>query len=100
SSPELVAHVLANYREQRWIGSGVLGTLCGWCLALLLFAPLAMRLLETRATIAGWIGASLVAMISVSAIGFVSLDVWLPIAGPAAWLMLTGALLAMRQRSA
>ena len=98
SSPELVAHVLANYREQRWLGSGLLATLCGWCLALLLLAPLALGVCKTRAATASWIGASIVALLGVSALGFVGFDVWLPITGPAAWLLLTGALQTMRQR--
>jgi len=98
SSPELVAHVLANYREQRWLGSGVLATLCGWCVALLLLAPLALGVWKTRAATASWIGVSIVALLGVSALGFVGFDLWLPITGPAAWLLLTGALLTMRQR--
>jgi eukaryotic-like serine/threonine-protein kinase len=98
SSPELVAQVLANYREQRWLRSGLVAALAGWCLALLLLAPLAVGTWKTRAAPAGWIGASMVALLGVSALGFVGLDLWLPITGPAAWLLLTGALLTMRQR--
>jgi serine/threonine-protein kinase len=98
SSPELVAHVLANYREQRWLGSGLLATLSGWCLALLLLGPLAVGVWKTRAATASWIGASIVALVGASALGFVGFDLWLPITGPAAWLLLTGALLTMRQR--
>ena len=100
SSPELVAHVLANYREQRWLGSGLLGALCGWCLAALLLAPLAVGMWKTRAATASWIGASIIALLGVSALGFVGFDRWLPISGPAAWLLLTGALQTMRQRPA
>ncbi len=97
SSPELVAHVLTNYREQRWLGSGLPLTLGGWCLALLLLAPLAVGVWKTRAATASWIGASIVAVLMVSALGFVGFDLWLPITGPAAWLLLTGALLTIRQ---
>ena len=98
SSPELVAQVLANYREQRWLGSGVLGTLGGWCLALFLLAPLAFGVWKTRAATASWLGASIVALLAASALAFVSLDLWLPVTGPVAWLLLTSALLMMRQR--
>jgi serine/threonine-protein kinase len=98
SSPELVAQVLANYREQRWLASGLLATLGGWCLALLLLAPLAVGVWKTRAATASWIGASMLALLGVSALGFVRFDLWLPITGPAAWLLLTGALLTVRQQ--
>jgi serine/threonine-protein kinase len=98
SSPELVADVLANYREQRWLESGLLATLGGWCLALLLLAPLAVGMWKTPAATASWVGASLVGLLAVSALGFVGFDVWLPITGPAAWLLLTGALLTVRQQ--
>ncbi len=100
SSPELVAHMLANYREQRWLGSGPFTALCGWCLALLLLAPLAAGLLKTRGATASWIGGSILALLGASALGFVGLDLWLPIAGPAAWLVVAGALLTLRQRPA
>ena len=98
SSPELVANVLANYREQRWLGSGLLENLSGWCVALLLLAPLAVGLWKTRAATAIWIGASIVALLAVSALGFLGFDLWLPITGPVVWLLLTGALQTMRQR--
>src|SRR6185295_2573210 len=98
SSPELVAHVLANYREQRWVGSGFFATLGGWCVALLLLAPLAFGVWRTRAATASWLGASVVALLAVSALGFVGFDLWLPATAPVAWLLLTGVLLTMRQR--
>ena len=37
-------------------------------------------------------------LLGISALGFVGFDLWLPITGPAAWLLLTGALLTVRQR--
>ena len=98
SSPELVAHVLANYREQRWLDSGLVATLGGWCLASLLLTPLALGVWKTRAATARWLGVSIVGLLGVSALAFVYAAAWVPVTGPAAWLLLTGALLTMRQR--
>ncbi|HVY66658.1 MAG TPA: protein kinase [Gammaproteobacteria bacterium] len=98
SSPELVAHVLANYREQRWLDGGLRSTITAWGLAAVLLLPLAFLGWRTRAATVGALAVATLVMLAASAAAFTALDLWLPVTGPAAWLVLTGALLVIRQR--
>jgi eukaryotic-like serine/threonine-protein kinase len=97
SAPELVAEVLSNYREQRWLGYGPVLAFGGWVVALLALLPFALGRWPTRRSTVLWLGGSIAASLVISAACFVGLGLWLPVAGPMAWLLLTGALLAPRQ---
>jgi hypothetical protein len=97
SAPELVAEVLTNYREQRWLGYGPVVSFGRWALPLLALLPFAFGRWATRRSAALWLGGCTVALLVLSAVCFVGLDAWLPVAGPIAWLWLTGTLLTLRQ---
>jgi len=98
-TPELVAEMLTNHRQDRWLTSGAPGSLGGWSLALLVLAAVGF-LTTTRGAAAATIATSSIALLGVSALLFNTLDVWLPATGPTAWILLAGSLLVMRRQAA
>jgi eukaryotic-like serine/threonine-protein kinase len=97
SSPELVAQILANYREQRWLGYGPTVAFARWLIPVLFLLPFVLGRWSTRRSAAIWLGTSAVAFVGVSAAGFLGLGVWLPLAGPETWWLVTGTLLTLRR---
>jgi serine/threonine-protein kinase len=94
---ELVAEMLSNHRTASWLASPPFGPVAGWLAAALLLVPIGCAWLPTRRRALTYLAAALVALLAASAVSFNTLALWLPTAGPAAWLVLAGTLLAMRR---
>jgi hypothetical protein len=97
SGPAVVAEVLSNYREQRWLDYSAVLAIGRWLIPLLALLPFALGRWVTRRAAATWLVGSTVAFLAASISCFVGLDAWLPVAGPMTWLLLTGILLTLRQ---
>lgn len=94
---ELVAEMLRNYRAASFIGSPPLGSALGWIAAALLLVPIGCGWISTRHAALLYVASALVGLLAASAISFNALALWLPAAGPAAWLLLAGTVLALRR---
>ncbi len=94
---ELVAEMLSNHRTASWLASPPFGPVAVWILAALLLVPIGCGWLANRRSAVMYLAAALVALLAASAVSFNTLALWLPSAGPAAWLMLAGTLLALRR---
>jgi serine/threonine-protein kinase len=91
-----VAHFVASYVGNRQIDTGLLGSIAAWSAAVLLVLLAALRTPQTGAGLA-ISAASACAALLLWALGSFALGgLWIPMAGPAAWLAGTGALVAWR----
>lgn len=96
TTPELVAlalnaHLTGDYiRESSW------ATFSAWLVALALAIAIGL-LARSRAHVLGSALCGAAALTAASATAFLSLNLWLPIAGSLAWLTLSSALLAARR---
>ncbi len=92
----LLAHAISGYLQGLSINAGVLGLAIGWALAAVLIGVLGVLRAPTRAI--AWlalVGAA-IGMLIAGTIAFGAANVWLPVTGPLAWVMLAGSLLAIR----
>jgi serine/threonine-protein kinase len=97
---ELVAEMFSNHRTASWLASPPFGAVAGWLAAALLLVPIGGSWLATRRAALTYVAAALVALLTASAVSFNTFALWLPTAGPAAWLALAGTLLALRKPAA
>jgi serine/threonine-protein kinase len=97
STPELVAQVLTGYRQDLRVLASPVGTFAQWFAALLVLSALALGAFRTRAG-AWWLaGGGALSLALVSATAFRAFGAWLPVVGPAGWVLLTGSVLALRR---
>ena len=94
---ELVAEMLSNHRTASWLAAPPFGPVAGWIVAALLLVPIGCGWLATRRRALVYVAVALVGLLTASAVSFSTLALWLPAAGPAAWLLLAGTLLALRR---
>ncbi len=97
STPELVADVLSNHMSAAWLATSPAYTSLAWCAALALLLGLAFGLPAKRATTWWALGFAFVLLPGGSLLAFHSASIWLPVTGPAAWLAITGSLIALRR---
>jgi serine/threonine-protein kinase len=96
ATPELVAQMLASHLGRHYVAESSLASSSIWALALLLCAPFLFAT-PARARMLGLLTVAGLALPAVSAAAFLGLAVWLPVTGPAAWLLVSGALLVVRR---
>ena len=100
ATPELVAQVLASHLGRHYIAESALASVAVWGMALLLCVPFLVAIPSARARMLGLLTVTALALPVLSAAGFAALAIWLPITGPAAWLLVTTALLVVRRQKA
>jgi eukaryotic-like serine/threonine-protein kinase len=98
STPELLAHVVASYVDNRRIDAGMLGSLAAWSVGALLVLLVTLRAPSTRRGVALAAGGAGAALLFWAWSSFAFGGLWVPVAGPAAWLALTGVALAWQRR--
>lgn len=96
-TPELVAHVVASYVDNRRIDAGLLGSVAAWSVGTLLVLLLALRTPADRTRVTLATGGGCAALLFWAWGSFAFGGLWVPVAGPAAWLALTGTALAARR---
>ncbi len=98
STPELLAHIVAGYRQNRQIDASVLGPIAAWSVAALLIVLVGVRTPRTRAAIAAAAGGACAALLVGAAGSFALGELWIPVTGPAVWLVLTALTLGLQRR--
>lgn len=96
ATPELVAQMLASHLGRFYVAESTAATTAVWILALLLAVPFAHTTAPHGRAFA-LLGATALALPALSATAFYAATLWLPVTGPAAWLLVSGALLVMRR---
>jgi len=97
TTPELVAQMATSHLRGLYVAESRAAVVAGWVAALLLAAPFALASSLARIPAFGLLSAATLALPALSAVLFYGFALWLPIAGPAAWLLLSGALLVVRR---
>jgi len=97
ATPELVAQVLSSHLGRHYLTQSSLASTAVWFVALLLCIPFLFAVSTARARMLGLLAAAALALPALSAASFQLLALWLPVTGPAAWLLVSGALLVVRQ---
>ncbi|HWN39187.1 MAG TPA: CHASE2 domain-containing protein, partial [Gammaproteobacteria bacterium] len=100
ATPELVAQVVSSHLGRHYIAQSSLTSTAPWFVALLLCVPFLFAVSATRARMIGLLTGAALALPALSAAAFHTLAVWLPVTGPAAWLLVSGALLVVRRERA
>ena len=100
SAPELLAQVVAGYLEQRAIAAGALSSAVGWAAAALLIALGCWQPPLTRRALLMAAGAAVFGLLGAAGVLFATLNFWLPVAGPAAWMAAAAAAFAVWSSSA
>jgi serine/threonine-protein kinase len=100
STPELVAQVLTSHLGGHYVAQSAPASAAVWCVALLLCIPFLFAVPTERARMLGLLGVAALALPALSAAAFHALALWLPVTGPAAWLLVSGALLVVRRQKA
>jgi eukaryotic-like serine/threonine-protein kinase len=100
STPQLVGQLIAGYRDDRRIDSGVVATIAPWLVAATLLLLAAIRIPAKRRNVCLAGAAAAVALLAWAGASFALGNVWLPVAGPVAWLLLSAAALAAGQPAA
>jgi serine/threonine-protein kinase len=95
STHALLAQAIAGYSRRSSINATWLGALFSWGLAAVLIAGVAFLPTRARAVAVLAPVAAGIAMLGAATLAFV-VGVWLPITGPLAWLLIVGAVLAVR----
>ena len=99
ATPELVAQVLSSHLGRQYIAQSSLATTAVWFAALLLCIPFLFGS-AARTRMLGLLTVAALRLPALSAAAFQTLAVWLPVTGPAAWLLVSGALLVVRREKA
>lgn len=97
TTPELVAQMLTSHLGGLYVAESGPASLAAWIAALLLATPFLFATSLARAPAFGVLGAAALALPALSAALFYGFAVWLPVTGPAAWLLVSGALLVVRR---
>ena len=97
ATPELVAQMLASHLGRHYIAESTLASVAVWAMALLLCVPFLLATPSARARVLALLTVTALAVPASSAVAFHALSVWLPVAGPAAWVLVTAALLVVRR---
>ena len=97
ATPELVAQALASHLGRYYIAQNWLASTAAWLVALLLCVPLLFTAPTARARMLSLLAVGALALPALSAAAFHVLALWLPVTGPAAWLLVSGALLVVRR---
>ena len=100
ATPELVAQVLASHLGRHYVAQSSLASTAVWFMALLLCVPLLFGVPTARARMLGLLAGTALALPAMSAAAFLAFALWLPVTGPAAWLLVSGALLVVRRERA
>lgn len=95
TTPELVALALNAHLTGNYIGETAWTTRAAWFTALALVIAIGL-LARSRAHVLVFALCTAAAFVAASAAAFMSLQLWLPIAGPLSWLALSSALLTAR----
>src|SRR6185503_11328390 len=96
ATPELVAQMLASHLGRYYIADRTLASAAVWAIALLLCVPFLFSS-APRARMLALLTGTAVALPVSSAVAFQALALWLPVTGPTAWALVTGALLVVRR---
>jgi serine/threonine-protein kinase len=100
ATPELVAQMMASHLGRHYIAESTLASAAVWAMALLLCVPFLFAAPSARARVLALLAVTALPVPVSSAVAFHALAVWLPITGPAAWLLVTAALLVVRAAKA
>jgi serine/threonine-protein kinase len=100
ATPELVAQVLTSHLGRHYIAETPLANAAVWVIALLLCIPFVFATPSARARVLGLLTVAALALPALSAAAFQLLAIWLPVTGPAAWLLVSAALLIVRRDKA
>ena len=100
ATPELVAQALTSHLGHYYIAQSWLTSTAVWFVALLLCVPLLFVAPTKRALTIGYLAFAALAIPALSAAAFQALALWLPVTGPGAWLLVSGALLIVRREKA
>ncbi len=92
----LLAHALSGYLQDLSIDAGMPGIAIAWALAGTLIVVLG--LLPAPSRLLAWLAlaGAAVGILLAGATAFGAVNLWLPVTGPLAWLLLAGSVLAMR----
>jgi serine/threonine-protein kinase len=97
TTPEIVAQMMTSHLGGLYVAESRAAALATWLAALLLAAPFVFASSIGRTPAFGWLSAATLALPALSAALFHGVAVWLPVTGPAAWLLVSGALLVVRR---
>ena len=100
ATPEVVAQMLASHLGRYYVAESSLASTALWAVALLLCVPFLFATPTTRPRTIGLLSAAALALPALSAGAFEVLAVWLPVTGPAAWLLVSSSLLVVRREKA
>jgi hypothetical protein len=95
TAPELVAQMLTSHLGRYYIAESAYAAIGGWVLALALCMPFLLMASAARVAPLALLPVAAAALPAASAVSFHAFDTWLPITGPAAWLLVTSALLVL-----
>jgi serine/threonine-protein kinase len=95
---ELIAQILAGYREQAAIDAGPLGPVLAWTATAALLMLLGVKPPRRRTGVVLATAGGATALLAWSATSFVLGSLWLPVAGPVVLLAVTGGLDALRRQ--
>jgi serine/threonine-protein kinase len=98
TAPQLVAQALTSHLGGHYLAESTFATVAAWLAALLLSVPILLGVPAARAATLGLLACATAALLGASLLAFHGLALWLPITGPAAWLLVTSGLLLVRRR--
>ena len=99
AAPQLVAQMLTSHLGGYYILDRPQAALGAWAIALLLCVPFLFAA-STRIATLVLLPVATAVLPAASALAFYAFALWLPVTGPAAWVLVTSALLVLRQSRA
>jgi serine/threonine-protein kinase len=93
---ELLAHAVTGYRRGEYIEAGAMSRAAGWVGAALVLLLMGLRPPQSRRAVWALPTCAAAGLIATAGVAFVAAGVWLAAAGPAAWLLTSGGLMAAR----
>jgi serine/threonine-protein kinase len=100
ATPELVAQALSSHLGRNYVAESSVATTAVWLAALLLCIPFLLVTPAPRARLLGLLAGAALVLPALSAAAFEAFALWVPVTGPAAWLLFSGALLIVRREKA
>jgi serine/threonine-protein kinase len=97
AEPQLVAQMLTSHLGGYYVAESPMFEIGAWAVALLLCAALSVAAPVARRSMLVLLTVAAATLPVASGLAFHAFAVWFPVTGPAAWLLVTGALLAVRR---